>query len=79
MFYSPHLERSKTLDFLGQRDQQFLVFVSSDVCSCNALVMQPPLSNSMTLEDGIDWAEEGLGGLGITVLHRDPGGGGNTS
>ena len=28
---------------------------------------------SMTLEDGIDWTKEGLGGLDITVLHKDPG------
>ena len=30
------------------------------------------MQNPMTSDYGIDWAEEGVGGLGITVFHRDP-------
>ena len=56
-----------------------VIWCNANACSCNALVIQCPSSMSMTSEDGTDWAKEGLGGLGITALHRDPGEGGNTS
>ena len=34
--------------------------------------MWHPLSIAVTSEDGTDWAEKVLGGLGITALQRDP-------
>ena len=56
-----------------------VIWFNAISCSCNALVIWHPSSIFMTSEDGTDWAEEGLEGLGITVLHRDPGEGGNSS
>ena len=82
MFHSPHLEKLKALNSLGQRGQQLLLSVSQcndNACSCSVLVVLNPLSISMTSEDAIDCTKDSLGGLGIIAHHRDPGEGGNAS
>ena len=56
-----------------------VIWCNASACSCNALVIWHPSFISKTSEDGTDHAKEGLGGLGITALHIDPGEGGNAS
>ena len=69
MFHSPHLEKLKAVDFLGQTTHCVsIIWCNANACSCKALVMRDSLFVSVTSEDGIDWFKEGLGGLGITVL-----------
>ena len=56
-----------------------VIWCNASACSYNALAIWQPSSISMTSEDSPDWDKEGLGGLDITAVHRDPGEGGNAS